>query len=227
MIEILPNWHPLFVHFTVALLSIASLFFLLAWIFKARAIAAQWASVAYWNLWLGMGFAVITALAGWDAYNTVAHDTPSHAAMTDHRNWALATLAVYAGIAAWSAWQYRAGKEIKWHFLLVVFIGAGLLASTGWRGGELVYRYGLGVMSMPKAEGEGHAHEHGGAGGHAHGDVDAHTDTDMQTPHEHTDNDDATTTDHHQGTQAPPTPAPMDTPPPETGHAHESGAHAH
>jgi hypothetical protein len=28
------------------------------------------------------------------------------------------------------------------------------------RGGELVYRYGLGVMPLPQSEGEDHDHEH-------------------------------------------------------------------
>ncbi len=35
------------------------------------------------------------------------------------------------------------------------------LFSTAWRGGELVYRHGLGVLSLPQTEGEGHSHSHG------------------------------------------------------------------
>lgn len=52
------------------------------------------------------------------------------------------------------------------HGILFKNAAAGLLLSTAWHGGELVYRYGLGVMSMPKSHGEGHAHEHGPGMGH-------------------------------------------------------------
>lgn len=36
-------------------------------------------------------YTIGTVLAGWYAYNTVPHTALSHAAMTDHRNWALST----------------------------------------------------------------------------------------------------------------------------------------
>jgi uncharacterized membrane protein len=117
-------------------------------------------TLAYWNLWLGTGFAVITVLAGWFAYNSVAHDTPSHAAMTDHRNWALVTLSVYIIVAFWSWKNYKKVKHASMTFTFFIVLASALLVSTGWRGSEAVYRYGLGVMSLPKVEGEGHAHEH-------------------------------------------------------------------
>ncbi len=56
-------------------------------------------------------------------------------------------------------------------FMLTLILSTGLLALTAWKGGELVYRYGLGVMSLPQvAQGaEGHDHEHAEGEGH-HGD---------------------------------------------------------
>jgi hypothetical protein len=38
-------------------------------------------------------FALIVATLGWFAFNSVAHDEISHAAMIVHRNWALGALA--------------------------------------------------------------------------------------------------------------------------------------
>jgi uncharacterized membrane protein len=160
MIEIIPNWHPIFVHFTLALWTVAALFFVLAIGWEQSQWRSQWLHTAYWNLWLGAGVAVITAITGWLAYNSVAHDAPSHAAMTEHRNWATATLIVMLPLSAWSMWRYFNGKAPGAVFLLPLLIGIGLLASTGWHGGELVYRYGLGVMSLPAAEEPGHAHGH-------------------------------------------------------------------
>lgn len=169
MIEIIPNWHPIFVHFTVGLLSTSIGFFLLAYLVKNQRWREQWLTVAYWNLWLGASFAVITGVAGWFAFNSVNHDTPSHEAMIEHRNWALVTLGVVIPLALWSWWKYRAGAKINVIFLGLLLLTGGLLLSTAWHGAELVYRYGLGVKSLPKAEGEGHGHSHADGGGHGHG----------------------------------------------------------
>ena len=61
----------------------------------------------------------------------------------------------------------RQKKALSRVFIVAMVISGTVLMSTAWHGGELVYRYGLGVMSLPKAEGDGHDHSHGG--GHDHG----------------------------------------------------------
>lgn len=161
MIEIIPNWHPVFVHFTVALLIIAAAIHLLSHFLPKGELANQLTIVARWNLWFGVGFTLLTVAAGWYAFNTVSHDAPTHIAMTEHRNWAMATSALLLGIAGWEYYLSRRGKGNGWLFTGLLVIAAGLLLSTAWHGSELVYRYGLGVMSMPKPEGPGHTHEHG------------------------------------------------------------------
>lgn len=167
MFEVIPNWHPLFVHFSIALLSMSTFFFVGLKLTSKSSVQQPLNVMAYWNLWLGTGFAIVTAIAGWYAYNSVAHDTPSHEAMTDHRNWALMTLSVFIIISIWSFKQYKSAKQASMAFTLAVIMAFGLLVSTGWRGSEAVYRYGLGVMSLPKVEGEGHAHEHADGEGHS------------------------------------------------------------
>lgn len=159
MPEIIPNWHPIFVHFSVALLSTAVVLHVISHFVIHAERAKQCALVARWNLWLGTGVTLLTVAAGWYAYNTVSHDTPSHAAMTVHRNWALATTAVFLVIVGWEFWLQKKQRVKSWLFSALLVIAAGLLLSTAWYGGELVYRYGLGVMSMPKSEAEGHAHQ--------------------------------------------------------------------
>jgi len=171
MIEIIPNWHPIFVHFTVALLSLAVVFWLVGGLLREGALKQQVLVFARWNLWLGTAFGLVTGLAGWDAYNTVAHDTPSHAAMTEHRNWALAALSVFVVLSAWSFLNVRKQRKAGVLFAVMLLAGGVLLGSTAWHGGELVYRYGLGVMSLPEGVGPASAASAVGpvgADGHAH-----------------------------------------------------------
>ena len=161
MIEILPNWHPIFVHFTVALLIVAAAMHVLSHFVSDTGLRNQLTITARWNLWIGVGFTFLTVAAGWYAFNTVTHDAPSHRAMIEHRNWALLTFAVILGIAAWEYYLQRHGKGKGWLFTGLLLVAASLLLSTAWHGGELVYRYGLGVMSLPKLEskeGEGAGH---------------------------------------------------------------------
>ena len=100
MIEIIPNWHPMLVHFTVGLLSLSVFLHVLARLPLSSSLRGEWRIVAEWLLWLGGVFALATAVTGWLAYNSVEHDDVSHAAMTTHRNWALPTAGGVRGAGA-------------------------------------------------------------------------------------------------------------------------------
>ncbi len=163
MISIIPNWHPILVHFTVGLLSVSVLFY-----FAQRLLPIghqwkqQWSHMANWSLWSGCAFTLLTVAAGWFAFNSVSHDSISHAAMTLHRNWAIPTaiLFIFIGIAAISL----ARKQSKpgFLFLSVSAVATIMLLTTAWLGAESVYRYGIGVLSLPTVESgaDGHDHSH-------------------------------------------------------------------
>lgn len=162
MIDIIPNWHPIFVHFTVALFSTSVGFYILAYLFDKLKILPKITNeleiVAHWCLWMAGIIVIGTVLAGLYAYNTVRHDGPSHLAMTDHRNWALPTAGAMILVALWSLWRTRKQRAISLSFLVILIIVQCLLLSTAWRGAELVFRYGLGVISIPQSKEEGHHH---------------------------------------------------------------------
>ncbi len=177
MPEIIPNYHPIFVHFTVALLSVSTALFVILLLFRRvlpENLRIQFGVVARWNLWFGAAVTLVTVAAGFHAYNTVAHDGPSHAAMTVHRNWALATAALIMVSAVWSIVRTRAGKKAGGLFITLLLIAQMVLLTAAWHGGEIVYRYGLGVMSLPQSSGEGHDHDHGAGGGHGADETTGH-----------------------------------------------------
>ena len=174
------------------------------------------------------GLTTLTIAAGWYAYYTINHDTPSHLAMTEHRNWAMATFAVFLGIAAWEYYLQRHGKSKGWLFTGLMVIAVSLLMSTAWHGGELVYRYGLGVMSMPKSEGAGHAHGHGDESADDHGSMTM-PDGEMVPEAAHGHDDMAHGEQPHDVTPMSSAPA-VDvagTAPKKAGHSHAPGAAPH
>ncbi len=185
MIEIIPNFHPIFVHFTVALFSLSVGLFVVT-LFMDGELKTQWLTVARWALWFGAGFTILTGLSGLDAYNTVDHDTPSHEAMTEHRNWAIATMTLFFSLAVWSFIRVRRQLALGTVFIALMLIAGGLLGSTAWHGGEVVFRYGLGVMSLPKAEGKGHSHQHTDGSEPSHADG---TQAATEEAHDHDDGD--------------------------------------
>jgi hypothetical protein len=116
-------------------------------------------------LWGAALFATVAAVFGRFAFNSVAHDEVSHAAMVLHRNWALGALTALLALTAWDGWRSRSGKLPSPGFLVLLVAAWLVVMSTAWHGAELVYRHGLGVMSLPKPEGSNHTHEHGGGHG--------------------------------------------------------------
>ncbi len=154
-----PNIHPVLVHFAYALTVVAAGLYALGLVPRYR-LRPGLSAAADWSLYLAGGFIVLTIAAGFQAYYSVAHDTPSHEAMTTHRNWAVPTGTLVLILAGWR-WFHRAHKPSA-ALASAAILSAGLLSVTAWWGGHLVYTYGLGVQSLPEAgSGDGHDHDHG------------------------------------------------------------------
>lgn len=75
MIEIIPNWHPLIVHFTIGLLVTGAALFAAGALLR-RPAGRPLTATARSNLWIGTAFAIATVAAGLQAYYSVAHDDP-------------------------------------------------------------------------------------------------------------------------------------------------------
>jgi uncharacterized membrane protein len=64
MIQIIPNWHPIFVHFSVALLTTAAMLYIPAVVLAHTSLGKPCLIVARFNLLLGAGLSFATVAAG-------------------------------------------------------------------------------------------------------------------------------------------------------------------
>jgi uncharacterized membrane protein len=165
--EIIPNLHAVAVHFPIALTLLAFVFHLLAYDRKGHDNSVMLAAAGHYTLWIAAISAVITVLLGWQAFNSIAnHDDAGHAAMLLHRAWAIPTAIVLALLASWDAWKYKGNELISVPMLIVLFLLTQAIAVTAWLGGEVVYRHGIGVLSIPSPNDATHDHTEGGQHGH-------------------------------------------------------------
>ena len=175
MIEIIPNWHPILVHFTIALLAIATLLFVVSAVAgrgrgQGRAMPGVEAT-ANWNLWLGAVLTALTIAAGLQAAGSVTHDDAAHLAMEDHKLWALSTAGLFMLLALWNVVRVRRSQGIGIAFVSLMLVALVGLAGTGLRGADLVFRHGLGVMSLPQVAGESGEHQHEDGAEHSREDA--------------------------------------------------------
>ncbi|NNL88061.1 MAG: SnoaL-like domain-containing protein [Marinicaulis sp.] len=179
-----PNIYPVLVHFAYALTVTGALSLFVVSLTPSGGWRDTLKHAGDWMLGFGALFIIATAAAGFQAYYSVDHDGPSHAAMTVHRNWAVPTAAAILALAVWR-WAKRAERP-SILFSIPMLAAAASLSVTAWWGGKLVYGHGLGVSRMPVVTGEGHDHEH--APGQGHGDDgSAEPTSDHEDGHDHDD----------------------------------------
>lgn len=188
MFEIIPNWHPVLVHFSISLFIVSALAFVVAGFAKTYNIKYAARTYGRVSLWLAFIAILLTVAAGFQAYNTVTHDGPSHESMKIHRNWAFSVLALVTVLFFWSIYYVKKQREESGIFTALGIIGIVLVVITAWWGGELVFRHGLGVMSLPQTSSTGHHHEAGVDSGH-HSSIDMDMNQEQKKPqtHEHSD----------------------------------------
>jgi uncharacterized membrane protein len=141
----LPEWHPMVVHFPLALGVSAAAFLLAARLVRNAHHAATLATVGTWNLCVGAVaalFALGTGLAAVSDFNVGA---AAHQAISLHLRWAIFTTLALVLLAVWRGAGNAQNSRPAWAFLVVLLATTAALIVTGYRGGQNVYRYGVGV----------------------------------------------------------------------------------
>lgn len=146
MFDILPNWHPVLVHFTIALLPLAALLHAGSAVFARRAWSAQVLFAARLNLWLGVLLTLATVAAGFYALAHSVHTDTQLATALVHRRAALVTGGAWLALALWDVRAALKSRRPALVFVLLALAAVVPLAGTGWLGAELVYRHAAGVL---------------------------------------------------------------------------------
>lgn len=176
MFDIIPNWHPIWVHFVIALPVSALVLWTAARLWSNWQYAGVALTVARWNLWAGALMMPVVLITGYLAANSVMHDDAGHDAMARHAlaAWTAASLTCAAALLAW--WSYRRPRLAwaPWSMLVVAVLSLGV---TGHLGAENVYRHGLGVERLPDpgqhSHGTGHSENSAQTGDHGDHDNDS------------------------------------------------------
>jgi uncharacterized membrane protein len=148
----LPEWHPMAVHFPLALTVTGALALSAARVLPSERYGATLAVVGTWNLCLGAAGALLALGTGLAAVATLELAPPARAAVGLHVKWAIFTTAALALLAVWRG--AGADPEARPSRALVVILWAvtAALMVTAYRGGQNVYRYGVGVAQGAELE---------------------------------------------------------------------------
>ncbi len=143
-----PGWHPLVVHFPLALVLTAVPLLLAARLLRSDALASTAAVVGTWNLCLGTVAAVFALATGLGAVLDLRVGETARQAISLHMKWAMFTSLVLVLLAVWRGAGTAPRSRPSWIFIIVLLMAAAALVVTGYRGGENVYEFGVGVKKI-------------------------------------------------------------------------------
>ena len=152
------NYHPLFVHFPIALLTTFFFLDLFGTLFRNDSMR----HAASWLLYLGTLGALATVLMGLQAAENVAHGSAVHPIMEQHKIYGLTLTSIAVILTLWRLLSNHliTGMANTLHLLLAAIVCA-LLFLGADLGGLMVYKYGVSVKSAtPPIDNYHHQHGH-------------------------------------------------------------------
>ncbi len=141
-----PPWHPLLVHFPLALVLTAAAAFLAARLVRSEQLASTLATVGTWNLGLGAVGAVMAFATGLAATLQLELSPEARNALAVHIKWAACASFFVLLLVIWRGAGSTQEARPSRLFLVVLGVASAALIATAYRGGLNVYEFGMGVM---------------------------------------------------------------------------------
>lgn len=141
----MPNPHPFFTHFPLALLTVGFFVDLAAVIGRKP----DWSRYGWWNQVLGTIGLAGTVVTGLVAEAHVVINPEARSTFEIHEQLAFCSAALFAVLLFWRI-SSRAVVPRKHEVAFLLLYGAGIvaLAAGALYGGEIVYTFGVGVRSI-------------------------------------------------------------------------------
>jgi uncharacterized membrane protein len=142
------HWHPMIVHFPLALVLTATACLAVSRMVSRTPTALSLASVGTWNLALGAIGALVALASGLAAVFAISLPPTAVDAKHSlrlHEACAVFSALIILALAVWRAFAHRASIRPSWSFLALLLLASLLLIVTGFYGGENVFHYGLAV----------------------------------------------------------------------------------
>lgn len=140
-----PGWHPIAVHFPLALVVTAAFFLVAARLWRQERLAKTLATVGTWNLCIGAVAALFALGTGLAALIGLHAGLAAHQSIFLHVKWAIFTSLALLLVAVWRGAGAAPESRPSWLFIVILVGVTAALVVTGYQGGQNVYRYGVGV----------------------------------------------------------------------------------
>jgi uncharacterized membrane protein len=145
-LEALQNLHPLVVHYPVALLTLAALLYVVAWVSRRE----SWAWPALWMLTLGTLGAALAVWTGLRAgAGVMVAQSVRDRILIHHKQAMIAVFAMSAALSAWAMSARPMPRRGRAGFIVLMVAMALLLATGVDYGAWMVYGYNAGG-SLPQ-----------------------------------------------------------------------------
>jgi uncharacterized membrane protein len=138
-------WHPMIVHFPLALALTATLALIAARLIADDRLAARLASLGTWNLCAAAVGALAALGSGLGAALGLQLSLAARQAVSLHVKWAVCAAFGLLLLAVWRGAGNDQDARPSAVLLVILFLAAAALVATAYRGGLNVYLDGIGV----------------------------------------------------------------------------------
>ena len=142
-----PGWHPYIVHFPLALIVTAAFTLSIARWLPSERQAATLATVGTWNLCLGAVTVLFALGTGLAAVLDLHAAGPARQATAMHVKAAMMMTVLVGLVSVWHGAGTETSSRPSRVFLVILWVATAALAVTGYRGGQNVFHYGVGVSA--------------------------------------------------------------------------------